>query len=558
MAQYFLGIEFSGPANSGETVSMSWTGAGGSVVTNTTMFVPTRTTSQQTTIGTDALSQATNFYNSVTTDFMANFNIIQVKNKIYISSINTSNPMSGATTSNNILFTSSSIGIITNVNENDGCVYFTLAGPYSGETGVAIETSTNGGVTWTYSVGGITSPRCSSVTVTVPTLYRLRGINSFSAQTSDIYSLIPSFNQDIKDVRARSPYLLISTGTTAQTFTTSVFTISQFEGSIFNYSTAPISYVKTKQKITPFQNNIWINISNLVREDLEADISYYSDADYTIARNLSLNESKWVYVNTVNEYLNTGISTGDTFYFVTDGYIEPSETQGLPNLLLTGNKRYIYRGSNERIYFKTDGLTGVSYITSSNSTPVSISHSGDESYNYAYVKSIKVDNTSLTADWVKYSFTYASASTQDITIYFYNECKYDTYDLVFKNKYGMMETLSMSKKSSKTLNIESTDYLRNIVNLEGDYNINRHTKKQFNVGGMEEWTLNTDFIPEYMNAPIKEAMLTEEMWLIDNQGNIIPVVKIDNDIAFKTSLNDKMIQYTIKVGLSHNTVQNII
>jgi hypothetical protein len=75
---------------------------------------------------------------------------------------------------------------------------------------------------------------------------------------------------------------------------------------------------------------------------------------------------------------------------------------------------------------------------------------------------------------------------------------------------------------------------------------------------MEEWTLNTEIMPEYMNAPIKEAMLTEEMWLIDNQGRIIPVIKMDQNIAFKTSLNDKMIQYTIKVKLSHNTVQNII
>ena len=116
----------------------------------------------------------------------------------------------------------------------------------------------------------------------------------------------------------------------------------------------------------------------------------------------------------------------------------------------------------------------------------------------------------------------------------------------------------MSKKSSKAININSTDYLRSIVDYEGDFNINRHTSKQFNVSGNEEWVLNTDFLPEYMNAPIKEAMLTEEMWLIDAAGNIIPVIKLDSSLAFKTSLNDKMIQYTVKVKQSHNTVNNII
>lgn len=360
----------------------------------------------------------------------------------------------------------------------------------------------------------------------------------------------------IEDVRARSPYLLISTGTTAQTFTSSVFTISQFEGSIFDYTIQPISYQKTKAKITQNQNNIWINIAELVREDLEADISYYSDADYTTARNLSLNESKWVYINTVNQYLDTGISTGDTFYFVTDGYVEPSETQGLPNLLLTGDKRYLYRGSNERLYFKTDNLTGATYSTPTTG-PTNIDFTGDTEYNYGYVKSVKID-IPLTEDSVTYTFGYSGQTPQSVTYYIYDECKYDNYDLVFKNKYGVLETLSMSKKSSKTLLTDSNNYTKSIVDIEGNYNINRHTKKQFNVTGTEEWTLNTDLLPEYMNAPIKESKLSEEMWLIDNIGNIIPVINMDSNIDFKTLLNDKMVQYTIKLGLSHSTVQNII
>lgn len=361
---------------------------------------------------------------------------------------------------------------------------------------------------------------------------------------------------EVEDIRARSPYLLISTGSTAQTFTTTVFTIKQFEGSVNDFSLAPISYVKTKTKIIPSQENIWINISNLVREDLEADISYYSDADYTTARNLSLNESKWVYISYENNYILSAVTASEKYLFVTDGYIEPSETQGLPNLLLTGNKRFIYRGSNERLYFKTYNLTGATYSTPTTG-PVSITFTGDTDYNYGYVKSVKV-NVPLNEDRITYTFNYSGQTPETVTYYIYDECKFETYDLVFKNKYGMMETLSMSKKSTKSLRTQGTDYLRSIVNLEGTYNINRHTTKQFNVSGEEEWTLNTEFLPEYMNLPIKEAMLSEEMWLIDSLGNIIPVIKLDNNINFKTVVNDKLIQYTINVKLSHKTVKNII
>jgi len=239
----------------------------------------------------------------------------------------------------------------------------------------------------------------------------------FSASSSSanvVFDISEPINY-VQDIRSRSPYILISTGTTAQTFTSSVFTISQFEDDINTYFSQPISYVKTKAKITPTQNNIWINISNLVREDLEADISYYLDTDYITARNLSSNESKWVYINTVNKYLNTGVTTGDTFYFIVDGYIEPNETQGLPNLLLTGDKRYIYRNSNERLYFKTGNLTGATYSTPTTG-PTNIDFTGDTEYNYGYVKSVKID-IPLTEDTVTYTFGYSGQTPQSDTYY---------------------------------------------------------------------------------------------------------------------------------------------
>jgi hypothetical protein len=421
----------------------------------------------------------------------------------------------------------------------DGDIYSDqTSDPY----GVLWDVVDNGGSDWSVNFSATTNPN----------FININNWGDFEAFTTGT-TTATTFT--IEYIRARSPYLLISTGTTATTFNTSVFTISQFEGDINTYSLAPISYVKTKQKLINTQDNIWINLSNLVREDLEADIDYYRDGDYTIARNLSTNESKWVYVNTVNSYNGTGVSTGDTFYFVTDGYIEPNESQGLPNLLLTGEKRYLYRDSNERIYFKTYNLTGATYSTPT-SGPNVITFSGDTDMNYGYVKSVKVD-IPISENSVTYTFSYSGETPQTITYYIYDECKYRPYDLVFKNKYGMLETLSMSKKSTKILNIENTDYLRSIVDLEGSYNINRHTNKQFNVGGMEEWTLNTEIMPEYMNSVVKEAMLSEEMWLIDYAGVITPVIRINQNLAFKTSLNDKMIQYTIVVKLSHNTVQNI-
>lgn len=369
----------------------------------------------------------------------------------------------------------------------------------------------------------------------------------------------PTTINSIFDIRTRSPYLIVTSGTTGTTFNESKFTIKQFEGDIYSTSAQTISYIKNKQKITPTQSNIWININNLIREDLESDIDYFKDNDYTIGRNLSTNESKWVHVDIENLFNDSLIKQDEIYFFAVDGYIEPNELQGLPNILLTGNKRYMYKYSNQRIYFKTNNLLNVTY-SSNTITSTPIVFSGDSDMNFGYVKSIKIANNLLPLgdDKITYTFNYSGSTSNSIEYNMYDECKYDVYDLVFKNKYGIMESLSLSKKSSKVLNITSNDYLKNIVDLNGDFNINKHTSKQYNVSGEEEWTLNTDYLPEYMNAPIKELMLSEEMWLIDNIGNIYPIIRLDQNISFKTSLNDKLIQYTIKVKLSHKTIKTIL
>lgn len=478
MAEYILPVQFLGPADSGSTITMSWTGAGGTIATATEEFLPTRTGFFKTAIDSDPIQQATNFYDALTLDFDANFNISRTNNIVFISSENTLNPMSGSTTSSNIVF-------------------------------------------------------------------------SDEPSPSYIIGLVDS----AKNIRARSPYLQVSTGDTFSAFTTTEFTIRQYEGNILSASTAPVSYVKTKQKITPLQNNVWVNISNLVKEDLKTDISYYLEEDYLSSRNLSLNESKWVYIESQNYLLGTATTLSEDYFFVVDGYIEPLETQSLPNrVIMTGNKRYLNRNSNARIYFKTRKLGDVTRSTSSEFS--SFTYFGDSYSNYTFVNSIKVEMP-VNDDSVTYTFQYGM-SLASVTIYVYDDCKYENYDLVFKNKYGFPETISMSKKTTKNLNVESSDYLRSIVDVDGNFNVNDHTNKQFNVTGVEEWTLNTDFLPEYMNDVVKEAMLSEEMWLIDSSNNIIPVIRTSQDITFKTSLNDKLIQYTLKVKLSHKTIKNIL
>jgi hypothetical protein len=60
-----------------------------------------------------------------------------------------------------------------------------------------------------------------------------------------------------------------------------------------------------------------------------------------------------------------------------------------------------------------------------------------------------------------------------------------------------------------------------------------------------------------MNQAVEELSLSEELWLVKD-NTIYPIIRTNDNIAFKTRLNDKLIQYTMQVELSHAIVKNIV
>lgn len=398
----------------------------------------------------------------------------------------------------------------------------------------------------------------------------VRSINTTSAITGSAtcagVEFYDFYYTDPVEIRTRSPYLLKYTQ--EDDFDSIKYNITVYEGLMSSYADNPITYSKTKQKIVPTQDYIFINLSNLLREDLTSDVNNYVEEYYTDTLSLALNESKWVFVESTPMFLGaTAAPTTSQFFYAVDGYLEPefNANHNLPFILKTNDRKLIERSSLERIYFKTRSgdydLVDITY-TPAGGSPITVDLTTFTLSNRDYIHSLLVD-TSLSRS-VVYEFTYQAGTNEYVATYtfdIYDECKYDTYDLVFKNKYGVLDCLTLTKKTSKTLNVSSTDYLTSIVNYNGDFDITKHTNRQMSVQGSEEWTLNTDFLPEYMNEVMTEAMLSEEMWLVDrlvaNKPRMRPVTRIDSSLAYKTELNDKLVQYTVKVKMSHEKVNNI-
>ena len=135
------------------------------------------------------------------------------------------------------------------------------------------------------------------------------------------------------------------------------------------------------------------------------------------------------------------------------------------------------------------------------------------------------------------------------------ECKYQPYKLSFINKFGALQNIWFFKRSNKNLTTEKESFKRNTL-ISNNYALDQHQQKNLYKMGNEKMDLNTGFYPEEYNEVFKQMQLSEDCWIeIDNI--VLPVNVTDSSFSYKTSLNDKLINYTIKIDFAFDTINNI-
>jgi len=110
------------------------------------------------------------------------------------------------------------------------------------------------------------------------------------------------------------------------------------------------------------------------------------------------------------------------------------------------------------------------------------------------------------------------------------------------------------------MNVTKESYKSNILNSSNGYSTSNHVYRDFNVVGKESITLSSGFLDEEYNKVFKEMMLSEKVWItnITESGEqVLPINVKTGDITYKTSLNDKLVQYTIQFDKSFDTINNI-
>lgn len=241
-----------------------------------------------------------------------------------------------------------------------------------------------------------------------------------------------------------------------------------------------------------------------------------------------------------------------TVYFVPGEQITLpffSEAEPLVDFTFSGGSGIEWQALDD--YWETyDGLWNASL------DDVQITDSTDSLEKIQYI-GLYPTTSIATGDTAVITSTTGNAQTQTVTFKALCAGKYPDVKIVFYNKYGAIQELWAHKKSVKSLNTTSETYNRNIMNYDSlDYSVFKHATSRFDVNGRESIVVNTDFMDESINDPVKQLMLSDQVWL-DIGNDTFPVVIKTSSLTEKTGVNDKMVQYTFEFEYAYDKIQNV-
>ena len=372
-------------------------------------------------------------------------------------------------------------------------------------------------------------------------------------------------------IKVRSPYYFQVTDEDATyTLATATLEIKAITGSSSGLVSAPVLYTLTKSAIG---DNVTFEVSELIRDYITTEF----DGTYD-------NEPLWVNVsatgkdasnNAVQIALNGGLASaspsllslafdGYTLFeeginYTTDTPVFITDRVDTPTSEVT-----IYRPSDEVIRIpvnvnNTDG-DGAGWFfklirPDNTDTQTSVSNSSDTG-NQIYYLNVGTEFNKVEL-WQQGSGMSLDSLRYTIHIEEMDCNKYDAIKVTFYNRWGALQDLFFTAKHTQSLRTKGEDYKSNLIDFSTlSYSTTRHQSQTFHKQGKERITLNTGNVNEDYNEWIKELMLSEKVWMTKD-STVYPIKVISSNFRERTSINDKIFNYTIEAEYAFDKVQNI-
>jgi hypothetical protein len=138
-------------------------------------------------------------------------------------------------------------------------------------------------------------------------------------------------------------------------------------------------------------------------------------------------------------------------------------------------------------------------------------------------------------------------------------CKYGFKNLQFLNRYGVWDNLLVYGTKKESLDVKRTEVMTSPVDISTTPSMSLTEQQgQFrmaNIHGRESMRVNTGWIDEDYNEVIKQMMLSEDLFDADT---LQPYTIDTSSINFKTSLNNKLINYTFNLKQANTSINTLI
>jgi hypothetical protein len=382
----------------------------------------------------------------------------------------------------------------------------------------------------------------------------------FNVEFSNFTPTIDTSNIDLALVR--SPHY-VNTPFSLSTTKSVEIDVTIWDGDLTSPPATP-TYTLTRIRPTVDFTDLQTNLSPLIKSALDPKPVVSLNGQLLQQLNSDNNSVKWIeYVASYTDP-TTNIADVTGLFSAVDGYgyhsegVNPTRTE---NRILLSNitRRRAARNGIVLVPFVNDGTYENYNITISPSdsilivtTPIVTSELSNE-----FIKYILIDVSLLTnATTMDLVFT---PKPKDIinNVFFdiIDECKYDAKTIIFKNKFGVFETLPFFKRAVNSIEIKKEEFVNKFVS-GGTYDTTKHQYRNINYEAREKLTLNSGYVTEIENESYKQLLLSDQVWLYDPDG-IIPLNIETSNLELKDIKNDKLFQYTIDFKYSFDAIQNI-
>ena len=381
-------------------------------------------------------------------------------------------------------------------------------------------------------------------------------------------------------INVRSPFYLKVSQTNIATATLNLYI---YTGTfVANASVANPKYTITKDVLT--SGFIVFEVAELIRDYLEIEFDgTYSSQVVWVNAVISTTVSSGSASATVSPDNTNGFVAFDGYGYFHDG-TNPELSKGA---LISNNTIFRLNDSNVRIPVYTGDTTSVAFffqgvekqtqsISTSTNTNAQIDYitvSGQDN-NDTYEERVLADGGTLETSQCLIDFlreldiglvdevyVASSTGTEVIKILSTEECKYEPYKVTFVNKYGALQDLMFFKKSVESTNVTSQQFKASIFDQSTlSYKTHQHQQQAFLAQGKDRITMNTGYVNDDHNSVIEELLLSEQVYyteITETAEVVIPVIPLTKSVTYKTSVNDKLANYTIEFEHAFDKINNI-